>query len=897
VFKDRINKLYNYAEFIPPKRSGYINRTALSGVIPRVGERKLTIIQSQPGFGKTSLLIDIFEQIKQPKLWVSISETDNNPITFLERIVVALEGCSEAINTSFINQLGVVPTPSLSPLINSMVSECKKNKINYIFFDDIDLLTDPVSNEVISNFLSDIDDPIRVIVTCSSPPNFSYTHLLLNNNVTLIEDALLHFTTDDVRALLNLNQLAIADDELVNELVKVTDGWPTAVQFVLSTLKNGDGLQTIIEELKSGHINLALYFAQRAYNNQTEEVRDFMHKISVVDQFNLALCYDITQDKNAHEKLSNLVDSNTFIYSIYDDWYRFNPLYLRYLQKQATFALGTAALSACKSRSANWLYDNHYYTEAINIALEAKDFDKASQWILNNITDVVKRHGRHNEYIDWVKALPKSQLDKYPLLRVNYVLVLCLTKQFQKAKENTSIVLSQLDKLDENTKNSVERQVGLASCIVLALKDDIKGLNSRISQWLNSWGSRQHFDQSYDYHFELALANLIKGFSCKCISDFSEGKSALIEASNHFEVAESYFGKGWSRAIMAVLYAKQGCHYEALNEAKDGLKEVKEHLGAESHPGHILSALIGAIHYEHGDLKLASKYIQNGLTYIKEQSSTDILIAAFETRYKVRVAEDSLEEGIGILKDGIKWSDKAKLSRLKLSLVDDLVSLLVIHDRLEEAESYAAIYKINYSKNEDYDAALSEHRIVSKSIIHLQLAHGKYDNAINILHQLIERSRQRTQMRQLANWLMLISVAYFKANDKKNALSYIEESLDIARTRNYVRMYIDEGANVAEILSYVSKAHSSSQVRSFVNLLLKDFKSLNTEPSCRFVKLTIKEREIITQLETGLLNKQIANEIGISEGTLKWHLHNIYSKFNVKNRTQALLIAQEEGYI
>ena len=57
-------------------------------------------------------------------------------------------------------------------------------------------------------------------------------------------------------------------------------------------------------------------------------------------------------------------------------------------------------------------------------------------------------------------------------------------------------------------------------------------------------------------------------------------------------------------------------------------------------------------------------------------------------------------------------------------------------------------------------------------------------------------------------------------------------------------------------------------------------------------QLTRREVSILKRLESGLSNKEIAEAIFVSEGTLKWHLHNIYSKLDVKNRSGALLRAR-----
>jgi ATP/maltotriose-dependent transcriptional regulator MalT len=61
--------------------------------------------------------------------------------------------------------------------------------------------------------------------------------------------------------------------------------------------------------------------------------------------------------------------------------------------------------------------------------------------------------------------------------------------------------------------------------------------------------------------------------------------------------------------------------------------------------------------------------------------------------------------------------------------------------------------------------------------------------------------------------------------------------------------------------------------------------------------LTKRELSILKRLETGLSNKEISESIFVSEGTLKWHLHNVYGKLNVKNRTGAMARGRALGIL
>jgi DNA-binding NarL/FixJ family response regulator len=56
----------------------------------------------------------------------------------------------------------------------------------------------------------------------------------------------------------------------------------------------------------------------------------------------------------------------------------------------------------------------------------------------------------------------------------------------------------------------------------------------------------------------------------------------------------------------------------------------------------------------------------------------------------------------------------------------------------------------------------------------------------------------------------------------------------------------------------------------------------NSMPGCL---LTPREHQITTLVGTGLSNKEIACQLYVTEGTVKVHLHNIFQKVRVRNRT------------
>lgn len=63
----------------------------------------------------------------------------------------------------------------------------------------------------------------------------------------------------------------------------------------------------------------------------------------------------------------------------------------------------------------------------------------------------------------------------------------------------------------------------------------------------------------------------------------------------------------------------------------------------------------------------------------------------------------------------------------------------------------------------------------------------------------------------------------------------------------------------------------------------------------RIARLTPREREIVDLVCRGMSNKAIANQVGTAEGTVKIHLHNIFRKAKVTNRTALAALRFESG--
>ena len=62
-------------------------------------------------------------------------------------------------------------------------------------------------------------------------------------------------------------------------------------------------------------------------------------------------------------------------------------------------------------------------------------------------------------------------------------------------------------------------------------------------------------------------------------------------------------------------------------------------------------------------------------------------------------------------------------------------------------------------------------------------------------------------------------------------------------------------------------------------------------------RLTLRQLEVISMLGRGFSNKEIARALDVAERTVKAHVSAVFEALNVRNRTQAVLVAQRRGYL
>jgi LuxR family maltose regulon positive regulatory protein len=126
------------------------------------------------------------------------------------------------------------------------------------------------------------------------------------------------------------------------------------------------------------------------------------------------------------------------------------------------------------------------------------------------------------------------------------------------------------------------------------------------------------------------------------------------------------------------------------------------------------------------------------------------------------------------------------------------------------------------------------------------------------------------------------------------AIKTLECALEIGRAGGYVRVFLDEGEEMKNLLAQIQKSRKDD----FVAELLAAFGvPAHIDQSALIEPLTEREIDVLKLIAEGMSNPEIAEKLVLSVGTVKTHVKHIYGKLNVDDRVKAAGKARELGMI
>jgi LuxR family maltose regulon positive regulatory protein len=166
----------------------------------------------------------------------------------------------------------------------------------------------------------------------------------------------------------------------------------------------------------------------------------------------------------------------------------------------------------------------------------------------------------------------------------------------------------------------------------------------------------------------------------------------------------------------------------------------------------------------------------------------------------------------------------------------------------------------------------------------------RLDQTLRRLASLRSTTEEQGQSGLLIEILLIEALIHQVKRNHPDALRALTECVVLAEPEQYVRLFLDAGKSVFELLSM---ALDEGIAPEYVSSLIDAFKQDDTLKQPLVDPLSTRELEVLRLLNDGASNGAIAEKLVIAVGTVKRHTLKIYQKLGVSSRTQAIAKARE----
>jgi LuxR family maltose regulon positive regulatory protein len=314
-------------------------------------------------------------------------------------------------------------------------------------------------------------------------------------------------------------------------------------------------------------------------------------------------------------------------------------------------------------------------------------------------------------------------------------------------------------------------------------------------------------------------------------------------------------------------------------------------LGRETPASASMHSILSALCYEWNDLESAAKHVRQAIELSRLGGHLEVRLTAYRGLAWIKQAQGDAAAANAALQtadDLAREADAPPIAR---------ASNAVVHVSIALAQNDFAAAAHWLDRITTDSAADASGMLYGFAQARLLLAHNEKDAAAQLLEKLhaeiIQTGRQSTVIETRV--LQALAAPTITA-----ALAFLTEALTMTQAEGYVRTFIDKGQPMAALLrqaatkgiapDYVAKLLSAFEPKaeSFVSLAPPiGLATPLVEP------LSERELEVLRLMAVGLSNHEIADKLIIGTGTVKSHVHSILGKLDARDRTQAVLKAQE----
>jgi LuxR family maltose regulon positive regulatory protein len=509
--------------------------------------------------------------------------------------------------------------------------------------------------------------------------------------------------------------------------------------------------------------------------------------------------------------------------------------------------------------------------------------------------------------LGWLKALPDEVLHRRPVLSVAYALVVLASGELAGVEERLRDAERWLDTtadrpvrpdapaaemvvVDDATFRRLPGTIALARAGQALARGDVPATMTYARQALDLAPEDDHMTRGGAVGF-LGLAAWTSGDLEAAHRTYADGMASLQKAGN---IADAINGA----ITLAALRIAQGRLHEAMCTYAQALQLATVPNDPTLRGTADLYVGMSEIHRERNDLPAAMQHLLRSQE-LGEHTGFP------QNRYRWRVAMARIREVEGELDSALTLLAEAE--RLYMSdfspNVRPIAALVtrvwLAQGRLGEALDWARAQGLSAQDELSYGREFDH--ITLARVLLTQYMIDRADHfmreTIGLLHRLLQAAEVGERTGSVIEILVLLSLAHQAHGDIPAALLPLERALTLAEREGYVRIFVDEGAPMAELLTRMKD--EGGRMKEYSRTLLAAFgKQEDIHPSSFIPQplmepMSARELDVLRLLRTDLSGPEIARELMVSLHTLRTHTNNIYTKLGVNNRRAAVRRAEE----
>ncbi|RMF03342.1 MAG: helix-turn-helix transcriptional regulator, partial [Chloroflexi bacterium] len=919
--------------YIPPLRPEFVPRPRLIGRLNEGLHRKLTLVSAPAGFGKTTLvsswvndlrlqsskesqIANRKSKIQNRVAWLSLDESDNDAIRFLTYLVAALQTIEPTMSEAILAALQSPQPPPIETTLTALLNDINTLPDNIILvLDDYHIIETQAVDETLTFLLEHLPPQMHLVITTREDPNWPLARYRARGQLTELRAAELRFSPAEATTFFNqamgLN-LTAAD---IEALETRTEGWIAGLQLAALSIQGRADPSRFIQAFTGRHHFVLDYLIEEVLHQQPDAVRNFLLKTAILERLTPSLCNAVTGYEDSQGMLATLTQNNMFIIPLDDErqWYRYHHLFAevllaRLMDEQAS------QVSTLHQRASAWYEQNGLWAEAIHHALAAEDFGRAADLVELTWPGLHRSNFLSPELLGWLAAIPDDFIRARPVLSVGYAWELLNSGQFESAEAHLQDAERWMALTDNTAADPASMNFEIEGLTMVVgdeaefrlLPTEIASARAYLAQALGDAPGTITYAQRAlelipeDDHIRrgpaaslLGLAYWKMGKLERAYDALAEGMASFQRAGNilfaiagTFGLAEMQLAQGQLETALTIY---QKAIQLALNQGNSalpgmadlylGLSEVyREQNKLAEAETHLLKSQELNIHpgqnvYEYHWRLVQARQKQNqgdwddALRLLDEAEDlfTQIHIPDFKPAAAMKA---QLWLAQGQLAKALRWVQERGLS------VDDDLSYLNEFEHI----TLARVLVAQYQQEQDSQA------------IH---------QAIALLERLLSAAEQGERKGSVIQILILQALAYAAQADSASALISLERALNLAEPEGYVRIFVDEGASMARLLSQarrqgIAPTYTNKLLAAFPNFSEKESPPSRSRPqnSALLEPLSERELEVLRLIAQGKKNQEIAEALLISLNTVRYHTKNLYGKLGVNKRTQAVAKAR-----